>query len=373
MKTDSNRTVKTFTPLALKSKLEPQTPRARVAFTPITNTLRATSRKNIFKNPEEGSKLQLRPIKNSALAIRNLFTPRTRVSISSPTSDLNDITDADISSYELGKILGQGASAVVRLATHIINNKQFAIKSYVKEKLKEPHKRKNLRREIQIMKLVNHPNIVKMHQAIKSAKYVYIVQDYFKGFSLNHYLKGRVGKRLPETEAKIVFKQIVSAVVYLHGQNIAHRDIKLENILVDQDLNIKLIDFGFSSIDEFKSKVFCGTPSYMAPEIIMRKDYFIYPTDVWALGVVLYTLLCGCFPFRGIGDKDLFRKICEGIKEVPDVVPLAAKRLVLRMLCCSPGKRPTAEEIFNDAWLGNVGEVGLGSIYKLCRSPSIGS
>ena len=376
MKTDSNRTVKIFTPLTLKSKLDPQTPgtpRQRAAFTPITNTYRATSRKNIFLKPEDCVKPQLKPIKKSALAIQQLFTPRTRKSILSPTSDLNDILTCDISSYELGKILGQGASAVVRLATHLKTNTQFAIKSYIKEKLKEPHKRKNLRREIQIMKILNHPNIVKMHSALKSTKQVHIVQDYFKGFSLNYYLKGRVGKRLPETEAKFVFKQIVSAVVYMHANNIAHRDIKLENILVDQDLNIKLIDFGFSSIDEIKSKVFCGTPSYMAPEIVLRKEYLIYPTDVWALGVVLYGLLCGSFPFRGIGDKDLFKKICEGVKEIPDLVPAEAKRLILRMLSCSPGKRPSAKEVLDNEWLGDFDEKDVELCDKLCRSPSIGA
>lgn len=119
--------------------------------------------------------------------------------------------------------------------------------------------------------------------------------------SLHSYLKTKIGRRLEEEEARTLFRQIVEAIDYLHKKNIAHRDIKLENILLDESHKIKIIDFGFSVVTQ-KDKllnIYCGTPSYMSPELAMKKDYQGWHADVWALGVLLYVFLCGKFPFKG--------------------------------------------------------------------------
>jgi len=119
--------------------------------------------------------------------------------------------------------------------------------------------------------------------------------------SLHAYLKPKPNRRLPEVEAKKIFKQLIEGLNHLHQKNIVHRDIKLENILLDSKLNLKIIDFGFS-IEHPKDKtlnVFCGTPSYMAPELAMKKDYYGHLIDIWAAGILLYVLLVGYFPFRG--------------------------------------------------------------------------
>ena len=133
--------------------------------------------------------------------------------------------------------------------------------------------------------------------------------------------------------------------MYLHSRNVTHRDIKLENIIIDTKKNsIKLIDFGFCccTSNDIKLKVFCGTPSYMCPEIVMKKEYIGPPTDIWAAGILLYAMLCGQFPFRGTSDKDLYKKISRGQFSFPEHVSREAISFINKMLIVNPGSRFTA-------------------------------
>lgn len=161
---------------------------------------------------------------------------------------------------------------------------------------------------------MNHPYIVKIHEAFETEENVYLVMDFVSGGSLHSYLKEKPSRRLEEEDAKRILKQILTALQYCHRKSIAHRDIKLENILLDQEKNIKIIDFGFSTCipNDKKIKMFCGTPSYMAPEIVSKIEYAGPPADIWASGVLLYALTNGCFPFRGSSDKELYRRIQRG-------------------------------------------------------------
>lgn len=161
---------------------------------------------------------------------------------------------------------------------------------------------------------MNHSNIVKIFEAFETENHVYLVMEYVAGGSLHSYLKDQPNRRLDEEEAKRIFKQIMTALQYCHRKSIAHRDIKLENILLDENKNVKLIDFGFSTCipNDKKIKMFCGTPSYMAPEIVMKEEYAGPPADIWASAVLLYALMNGCFPFRGATDKELYRRIQRG-------------------------------------------------------------
>lgn len=124
---------------------------------------------------------------------------------------------------------------------------------------------------------------------------VYLVMEYIKGESLHANLKATPNRRFPEDKAVRIIKQLISVLVYLHARNVTHRDIKLENIIIDHRGVIKLIDFGFccASSPDIKLKIFCGTPSYMCPEIVMKKEYFGPPTDIWSSGILLYAMLCG--------------------------------------------------------------------------------
>jgi serine/threonine protein kinase len=178
--------------------------------------------------------------------------------------------------------------------------------------------------------------------------------EYVNGGSLHTYLKTKANRQMDEPEAKYLFKQVVSAIHYCHSRCITHRDIKLENILLNEKKNqVKLIDFGFSTCipNDKKVKLFCGTPSYMAPEIVSKKEYTGPPADVWGLGVLYYALLCGKFPFKGQNDKELYKKICKNDLEFPDSVSSNARTFITRVLTKEPEHRPSAKDILQDPYM----------------------
>mmetsp|Transcript_34475 Transcript_34475/g.46461 ORF Transcript_34475/g.46461 Transcript_34475/m.46461 type:complete len:161 (+) Transcript_34475:1748-2230(+) len=156
-------------------------------------------------------------------------------------------------------------------------------------------RKKQAIREIRILSRLNHQNVVRLFEAIDTPKYVYLVMEYVQGESLHAHLKAQPNRRFPEEKAKHIIKQLIGILSYLHSRNVTHRDIKLENIIIDKRGIIKLIDFGFCccTSNDVKLKIFCGTPSYMCPEIVMKKDYSGPPTDIWATGILLFAMLCG--------------------------------------------------------------------------------
>ena len=134
--------------------------------------------------------------------------------------------------------------------------------------------------------------------------------EHIEGISLQALLKQRPSRKLPEEHCKDIFVQMLKALDYLHERHVAHRDIKLENVLIEHSTNkVKLIDFGFACQSKDKLRVLCGTPSYMSPEIVSKKDYYGPQSDIWAVGILLYTLICGTFPFKSSFEKELYRKI----------------------------------------------------------------
>ena len=146
---------------------------------------------------------------------------------------------------------------------------------------------------------------------------------------------------MPESEAKFLWQQVLFAIEYLHQKNVTHRDIKLENVLLDETkTRVKLIDFGFSTCipNDKKVKIFCGTPSYMAPEIVNKMEYAGPPADIWALGILLFALLVGKFPFKGQNDKELFSNICRQDLNFPDHISKQARSLLLKILQKQPDK-----------------------------------
>lgn len=225
-----------------------------------------------------------------------------------------------IEDYIIGMQVGRGASSVVRLATHKPDNRQVAMKTYEKLLILDPKRKKNITREMYLLKSLEHPQIIKFLDKIDTPKHLYIVLEYFKGKTLSTYLKGKTGRKLSEVEAKVVFKQATEALAYCHSRNVVHRDIKLDNILINECQEIKIIDFGFSTCmpAHKKTKVLCGTPNYMAPEILAHVEFAGEAADVWALGVVLFYLLTGNYPFKGVNDRELFKRIQNGHYQVPN-------------------------------------------------------
>jgi len=177
--------------------------------------------------------------------------------------------------YTVGKEIGKGAYAIVKSAIHKLSNKKTAIKIYEKYKLLDPQRKSNFKKEIDILKKIDHTNIIKLYEVIDTSKQLLIIMELATGISLLNYLKAKPNRRMDEIETKEIFYQIIKGIAYLHSKNIVHRDVKLENIIIDNTY-VKIIDFGFATFHQTNKLLnfFCGTPSYMPPEIIQKKGIF---------------------------------------------------------------------------------------------------
>ncbi|OMJ83878.1 hypothetical protein SteCoe_15105 [Stentor coeruleus] len=300
-------------------------------------------------------------IKQSGLLVNLRKTPilMNKPSLPARTPENKMFEDSKIGVFEdytVGKLIGTGAYASVKTAVLKNDSTKYALKTYEKYRLTDPSKKKNVSREIEILKKISHPNIVKMFDVIETQKQLHLVLEYISGGSLGSYLKKQPNKRLSEEECRGLFKQLVSAIEYIHSQKVTHRDLKLENLLLQEFGAIKIIDFGFSTCfsHEKKVKIFCGTPTYMAPEIVTRKEYSGPPADIWALGVLLFVMLCGFFPFRAPTDRELFKKIEKGLFSIPNHVSTGARNLLYKILVVNPSERPTASEIIKDPWVNDM-------------------
>uniref|UniRef100_A0A2K6F162 Serine/threonine-protein kinase SIK3 n=1 Tax=Propithecus coquereli TaxID=379532 RepID=A0A2K6F162_PROCO len=264
----------------------------------------------------------------------------------------NSATSADeqphIGNYRLLKTIGKGNFAKVKLARHILTGKEVSAGH-------DPwHFIFQLFREVRIMKVLNHPNIVKLFEVIETEKTLYLVMEYASGGEVFDYLVAH--GRMKEKEARAKFRQIVSAVQYCHQKFIVHRDLKAENLLLDADMNIKIADFGFSNEFTFGNKLdtFCGSPPYAAPELFQGKKYDGPEVDVWSLGVILYTLVSGSLPFDGQNLKELRERVLRGKYRIPFYMSTDCENLLKKFLILNPSKRGTLEQIMKDRWM-NVG------------------
>lgn len=195
--------------------------------------------------------------------------------------------------------LGQGSFAKVYEGFDKKNKMNVAIKVIDKRKVIEPKRRALIQVEVNILSKMRHRNIGEFYRLIEDHKRIFIVMQLCGTLTLNHFCRQFNGKKLNEEQSYAVFSQIVKGVKYMHENNVAHRDLKLTNILIDEEYTVKVIDFGFACEANERHKMYCGTPSYMAPEIVEKKLYFPKPTDIWSLGVVLYKLLTGDYIFGG--------------------------------------------------------------------------
>ncbi|XP_009301425.1 serine/threonine-protein kinase MARK2 isoform X13 [Danio rerio] len=259
-----------------------------------------------------------------------------------------------IGNYRLLKTIGKGNFAKVKLARHVLTSKEVAVKIIDKTQLNSSSLQKVFR-EVRIMKLLNHPNIVKLFEVIETDKTLYLVMEYASGGEVFDYLVAH--GRMKEKEARAKFRQIVSAVQYCHQKCIVHRDLKAENLLLDADMNIKIADFGFSN--EFtvgnKLDTFCGSPPYAAPELFQGKKYDGPEVDVWSLGVILYTLVSGSLPFDGQNLKELRERVLRGKYRIPFYMSTDCENLLKKFLILNPTKRGSLEQqIMKDRWM-NVG------------------
>ncbi|XP_023208784.1 MAP/microtubule affinity-regulating kinase 3-like isoform X14 [Xiphophorus maculatus] len=288
---------------------------------------------------------------------QELSTRSGRTGMRSRSSD--ESQQPHVGNYRLLKTIGKGNFAKVKLARHILTGREVAIKIIDKTQL-NPNSLQKLFREVRIMKILNHPNIVKLFEVIETERTLYLVMEYASGGEVFDYLVAH--GRMKEKEARAKFRQIVSAVQYCHQKHIVHRDLKAENLLLDADMNIKIADFGFSNEFTLGNKLdtFCGSPPYAAPELFQGKKYDGPEVDVWSLGVILYTLVSGSLPFDGQNLKELRERVLRGKYRIPFYMSTDCENLLKRFLVLNPAKRGTLEvredtenQIMKDRWINS--------------------
>ncbi|XP_053197155.1 serine/threonine-protein kinase BRSK1 [Scomber japonicus] len=251
--------------------------------------------------------------------------------------------------YRLEKTLGKGQTGLVKLGIHCITGQKVAIKIVNREKLSESVLMK-VEREIAILKLIEHPHVLKLHDVYENNKYLYLVLEHVSGGELFDYLvkKGR----LTPKEARKFFRQIISALDFCHSHSICHRDLKPENLLLDEKNNIRIADFGMASLQVGDSllETSCGSPHYACPEVIRGEKYDGRRADVWSCGVILFALLVGALPFDHDNLRQLLEKVKSGVFHMPHFIPPDCQSLLKGMIEVNPEKRLTLETIQKHAW-----------------------
>ncbi|XP_013643719.2 CBL-interacting serine/threonine-protein kinase 25-like [Brassica napus] len=255
--------------------------------------------------------------------------------------------------YEIGRLLGKGTFAKVYHAKHITTGESVAIKIINKDHvMKRNGMMDQIKREISIMKLVRHPNIVELKEVMATKTKIFFVMEFVRGGEL--FAKVVKGK-LKEDAARRYFQQLISAVDFCHSRGVSHRDLKPENLLVDENGDLKVSDFGLSALPEQLLQdgllhTQCGTPAYVAPEVLRKKGYDGAKADIWSCGVVLYVLLAGYLPFQEENLMNMYRKIFKAEFDFPPWFSPEARRLISKLLVVDPEKRISIPAITRTPW-----------------------
>ncbi|CEP21273.1 GIN4 [Cyberlindnera jadinii] len=270
--------------------------------------------------------------------------------LSSMTFNNNTSQINKIGPWRLGKTLGAGSTGRVLLAENVNSGQRAAVKVISKSVLNSLEQADDkgrdaaglaygIEREIIIMKLLNHPNVLRLYDVWETSKSLYLILEYVEGGELFDLLVER--GPLGEEEAVRYFRQIIMGASYCHALGICHRDLKPENLLLDHDLNVKLADFGMAALENNDRllETSCGSPHYAAPEIVSGKRYHGFESDVWSCGVILFALLTGRLPFDDENIRSLLLKVQSGVFEMPTELSKEAQDLISKMLCINPDNR----------------------------------
>ncbi|KAJ5072387.1 protein kinase [Anaeramoeba ignava] len=260
-----------------------------------------------------------------------------------------------IGNYNLIKVIGSGATGKVKLGEHIETGEKVAVKiiprvDSIQSITTKQGKKLQSQREITVLKLLNHPSILKICNIYETKQHIFIVMEYMENGELFDYLVKK--QFIMNSEALLIFQQLIYALEYCHNHFICHRDLKLENILLDKFGNVKIGDFGMVGFLKNSSllKTFCGSPQYVAPEIIEGKEYDGTKSDIWSCGVILYILLVGKLPFEGQNTQSILQKIMEEELEFPENFPIHQEELLKGMLMKEPEKRYSIDQIKKNTW-----------------------
>ncbi|XP_020254714.1 CBL-interacting protein kinase 32-like [Asparagus officinalis] len=258
-----------------------------------------------------------------------------------------------VGDYELGRTIGEGTFAKVKFARNAKTGEAVAIKILDKEKVLKHKLVEQIKREIATMKLIKHPNVVRLYEVMGSKTKIFIVLEFVTGGELFDKIVN--DGRMRENEARKYFQQLINAVDYCHSRGVYHRDLKPENLLLDQFGNLKVSDFGLSALSQQVREdgllhTSCGTPNYVAPEVLNDEGYHGATADIWSCGVILFVLLAGYLPFEDDNLMILYNKICAADFTFPSWLTFGAKRLITRILDPNPMTRITMSEILEDEW-----------------------
>lgn len=272
-----------------------------------------------------------------------------------------------IGKYQLGRIIGEGTFAKVKLGVDTTNGNYVAIKIINKALVVHRGLQSQVKREIRTMKLLHHPNIVRIHEVIATKSKICIVMEYVPGGQLSDKLA--YGSRMKESEARKLFQQLIDAVDYCHNRGVYHRDLKPQNLLFDAMGNLKVSDFGLSAVPKSGDMLStaCGSPCYLAPELLLNKGYSGAAVDVWSCGVILFELLAGYPPFDDQTLVVLYKKILRADFAYPPWFTEQQRKLIYRILDPNPQTRITVPEIIEDSWF----RISYAQAYEYVREDKI--
>lgn len=261
-----------------------------------------------------------------------------------------------VGKYELGRTLGEGTFAKVKLAVNKETGEEVAIKILDKEKIYQQNMNDQIKKEIAIMKLIKHPNVVQMYETVASKSKIFIVLELVRGGELFDQIVNE--GTFEEKKANLYFRQLLEGMQYCHEQGVCHRDLKPENVLYDErDGSIKITDFGLSVLyfpDQSADMLHttCGTPNYVAPEVLADGGYDGKSADCWSMGVMLFVMLAGYLPFDEATPNALFRKVAVADFSFPKRRPFSpeAVDLISKILVPNPADRITLPEIRQHPW-----------------------
>ena len=272
-----------------------------------------------------------------------------------PSPDIDLKVIKQIGDYSLGTELGSGAFGKVVLGRHILTNEPVAVKILDKMILSQtPDDYQSVKQEINILKSVKHKHIVQLYEVMQTPRHIFIIMEYCEGKDLLDYILTK--SRLSEEESLKYFHQLINALFYLHSQNIAHRDIKIDNMLLDRNRDLKLVDFGLSTKypDDNLLDQPCGTVVYAAPEVLQGREYHGMLADVWSSGIVLYGMLSGYLPFGEQDDEINRMNIISGKIKYPSYFSNCVKDLLMHMLDLDPMTRYTLQEVRSHPWFNLI-------------------
>lgn len=277
-----------------------------------------------------------------------------------------------VGKYEIGRTIGEGTFAKVKFAKNTETDEAVAIKVLAKSTILKHKMVDQIKREISITKMMRHPNIVRLHEVLSSQTRIYIILEFINGGELFDKIVHK-GK-LSEKEARFYFQQLIDAIAYCHGKGVYHRDLKPENLLLDSEGKLKVSDFGLSALPQQGVELLyttCGTPNYIAPEVLSNNGYDGAAADIWSCGVILYVILAGYLPFEESDLPSLYKKVNAAEFSYPFWFPENAKSLIDRILDPNPETRIRIDGVKEHPWFqinytsishGEDGDVSLDDI-----------